>query len=490
MDGHRAARAVRSAAAALFTTCLLTVGTTAAATPAAAATDEPYRQGGATATLEGLKTYGQAVVEEDGEQLTTGAGLFEMAVDGGGRLQTYGLDVDNPTQQHARYGETDWARTSLHDNPDRGKILWILRHSYPQVDDLRALAKSARSGRLTPQTAAAGTQVAIWRFTDGRSAGRGDTGRVRIEAADPAAERLADHLQRSARQSAEPEASLSLDPAVLPRRGGGRLGPFTVRSGVSGAGIAVSQTPGAAAPGARITGRDGKPLESVRHGARLYLDVPEKQRAGTGSITVQAAAKVPVGRAFTGIDGHGTSQAQILAGSSRSMVSATAAVTWAENGAIPAVRAEKDCADDGVSLTVDNAGDRALRFRLAGRQYTVAASGSRTFRVPVREDQAYRIPFTDPHGPDKTFTGVLDCATRSADPITPAGADAAGAPELRTATVGGGGARSEAGGDLAETGAGSTPLIAGVAVGLVVAGAVTVLAVRRKSPDGNVLSRG
>ena len=113
---------------------------TATAAPAAAATgDEPSRQSGATATLEGLKTYGQAVVHEDGEELTAGAGLFEMAVDGGGRLQTYGLDVDNPTQQHARYGESDWSRTSLHDNPDAGKILWILRHSYPQVDDLRAV---------------------------------------------------------------------------------------------------------------------------------------------------------------------------------------------------------------------------------------------------------------------------------------------------------------------------------------------------------------
>jgi TQXA domain-containing protein len=492
MSGHTAARAARRLAVASLATFLLAAGVTATATPAyAASDDEPSRQGGATATLEGLKTYGQAVVHEDGEALTTGAGLFEMAVDGGGRLQTYGLDVDNPTQRHARYGETDWGRTSLHDNPQAGKILWILRHSYPQVDDLQTLAKTARSGKLSPRTAAAGTQVAIWRFTDGRSARKGGTGGVRIEASDPAAERLADHLERSARRMAEPRASLSLDPVALPRRSGSALGPFTVRT--SAPGVAVSQTPGSGSPHARIVGRDGQRATSVRDGARLYFEVPEGRPAGAASLTVQAATKVPVGRAFTGVGGHARSQAQILAGSSRSMVSATADVNWAEDGAIPAVKAEKNCARHGVGLTVSNAGDRPFRFRIGGREHAVAAADSRTFMVPVHEDQAYRIPLTGPHGLEKSFTGVLDCATRSALPVTEAGDDE-GDVTLRTATVGGGGAADAAAvaetGDLAETGAPGTPMIAGTAVGLVVLGAMAVLFVRRKNPDDGGVQEG
>ncbi|WP_246531010.1 thioester domain-containing protein [Streptomyces bathyalis] len=485
MGGHVAARAVRRSAAALFAAVLLTAGVTATAAPAAAATgDEPSRQSGATATLEGLKTYGQAVVHEDGEKLTTGAGLFEMAVDGGGRLQTYGLDVDNPTQQHARYGETDWGRTSLYDNPRAGKILWILRHSYPQVDDLRALAKSSRAGKLSPQTAAAGTQVAIWRFTDGRAEGPGEGGGVSIDAVDPAAEKLADHLERSARRMAEPKPSLTLGPGTLSRRSGSRLGPFTVRTGAPDA--AVSQTPGSAVPGARIVGRDGKPVTSVRDGAQLYLDVPEERRSGEGSMTVQAATKVPVGRAFTGVGGHAASQAQILAGSSRSMVSASAAVKWSKSGAIPAVKAEESCAREGVTFTVANAGDRPFRFRLAGLEHAVGEASSRTFTVPVGEDQAYRIPLAGRHGAARSFTGVLDCATKSSVPVTATGtnADAEGAPQLRTATVGGGsGSGKSDGGDLAETGTNSTELIAGTAVGLVALGAMAVLAVRRKNPD-------
>lgn len=346
------------------------------------------------------------------------------------------------------------------------------------MNDLQALAKKARSGKLTPQTAAAGTQVAIWRFTDGRGSGKG--GGVRVNAVDPAAEKLADHLQASARRMAEPEASLSLAPGALSRQSGSRLGPFTVRTQAAGA--SVSQTPGSATPGAKVVGGDGKPVTTAGDGSRIYLDVPQDRRTGTGSLTVQAVTKIPVGRAFAGTGGGAASQAQILAGSSQSTVTATATVDWADYGPVPAADAEKDCAKKGVSVTVANAGSRPMPFRLAGEAHTLAAGDSRTYTVPVREDQAYRIPLTGPRGLRESFRGVLDCATRSSVPATDE--DTAGASGLRTATVGGGGAEAAAeGGDLAETGTGSTPVIAGTAVGLVVIGAMAVLAVRRKNPD-------
>ncbi|MGC5413380.1 thioester domain-containing protein, partial [Streptomyces sp. DT225] len=70
------------------------------------------------------------------------------------------------TQDRAKYLETPWDQTSLGGNKDAGKILWVLQHSFPQVNDLSALAKAAGTGTLTEKTAAAGTQVAIWRFSD------------------------------------------------------------------------------------------------------------------------------------------------------------------------------------------------------------------------------------------------------------------------------------------------------------------------------------
>ena len=476
--GGLTARAARALAAAVLAPSLLAAAVTAGAGTAAAAGAEPSREGGATATLDGLKTYGQAVVREDGEDQRTGAGLFEMAVDGGGTLQTYGIDIDNPTQQQARYEETAWRATSLHDNRDAGKIRWILAHSYPQVNDLAALAKSAGAGRLSPETAAAGTQVAIWRYSDGAD----------VHAVDPAAEKLAGHLQRAARKLAEPRASLALEPASVAGRSGGLLGPVTVRTGAASVGVAPA--PDAASQGVRVVSEHGRPVTSARDGARLFFDVPDRGEPATTSLTVQAATKIPVGRALTGVGGSAKSQPQILAGSSRSTVSATATAGWAEDGAIPAVSARKNCAEGGLDVTVVNAGDRPFRFRLADRDREVAAGSTRTVTVPVQEDQPYRVPVTATEdtagaaGAGETFTGGLDCATaretggRAAEPDVTSRA----AP----ATVGGGEAREDAadGGDLAETGSGDTSLIVGLALGLVFLGAVAVYTLRGHRPDG------
>ena len=103
----------------------------------AAATDgTTQNQGGATATIGGLKTYGAAVIHDETGDREISAGLFEMSVDGGGTLQTYCVDIHNPTQRDARYHETSWGGTSLSANKDAGRIRWILQNSYPQVNDL------------------------------------------------------------------------------------------------------------------------------------------------------------------------------------------------------------------------------------------------------------------------------------------------------------------------------------------------------------------
>ncbi|MGW8703457.1 thioester domain-containing protein, partial [Streptomyces eurythermus] len=183
----------------------------------ALADEKPQTQNGATATINGLKTYGEAVIHENGTDLRVPAGLFDMSVDGGGTLQTYCVDLHNPTQRDAKYQETPWSGTSLGANADAGRIRWILQHSYPQVNDLDALAHKAGATGLTEQDAAAGTQVAIWRYSDA----------AKVEATDPQAEKLADYLEKSARPAAEPRASLTLDPPAVSGRPGDLLGPVT-----------------------------------------------------------------------------------------------------------------------------------------------------------------------------------------------------------------------------------------------------------------------
>ncbi|RFU88297.1 TQXA domain-containing protein [Streptomyces triticagri] len=455
--GRRSAR--------LTVTALLAAGLALpAATGASAADGEPQRQGGATATLVGLKTYDQAVVTEGGAERRVPAGLFEMAVDEGGTLRTYCVDMQSPTQKDAEYQETPWSGTSLGANEDAGRIRWIVRNSYPQVNDLTALAEKSGSGTLTEQAAAAGTQVAIWRYSD----------KADIKAVDPHAEKLADYLEKKARKLPEPEASLALDPPAVSGRPGERLGPVTVRTDV--ASVDVSPAGDAAANGVEIVDKAGRPVSTAKDGGQLYFDVPEGASAGSAALQVQATTKVPAGRAFA----SGTrSQAQILAGASEATVSAAATANWADKGAIPALTARENCAAGGVDITASNPGDEAFTFRLMDTTYTIEAGDTETVTVPLQEDQAYDFTVTGPHGFEKRFTGVLDCLTVSG--IGTEAIEPASGPSPASA---GGTALSGADEDLAETGgSNATPLIGGIAVALVVVGGAVVFLLRRKQAE-------
>ncbi|MCI3269544.1 Cys-Gln thioester bond-forming surface protein [Streptomyces sp. 7R015] len=430
----------------------------------AAAEETTQSQGGATATIGGLKTYGEAVIHGDSGDQRVSAGLFEMSVDGGGTLQTYCVDLHNPTQRDAKYHETPWSGTSLGANKDAGRIRWILENSYPQVNDLAALAvKAGVKGGLTEQDAAAGTQVAIWRYSDGAD----------VDAVDPQAERLADYLQKSAVDVAEPKASLTLDPPAVSGHPGELLGPVTVHT--NAAGVTLTPPADAAMTGVRIVGKDGKPLTAAADGSQVFFDVPEDAAAGSAELTVQASTTVPVGRAFAS---ESRSQTQILAGSSESTVSATASAAWAKKGPIPALSAVRNCAKGGVDITAANQGDEAFTFSLMETEYSIPAGESRTVTIPLQEDQPYDFTITGPGGLDKRFTGILDCKTEAQ---ASEGGDAVQTlSEPSPATVGG----SVDDTNLAATGGSSTtPLIAGVAIGLVViGGAALVLTGKKQSP--------
>ncbi|MFF3329464.1 Cys-Gln thioester bond-forming surface protein [Streptomyces sp. NPDC002888] len=438
---------------------LVAAGVLAGAGPAAA--DETAQtQGGATATIGGLKTYGTAVIHGDSGDQEVSAGLFEMSVEGGGTLQTYCADLHTPTQRDAKYHETPWSGTSLGTNKDAGRVSWILQHSYPQVNDLASLAEEAGiSGGLSEQDAAAGTQVAIWRYSDGAD----------VDAADPEAEKLADHLFKSARAMPEPKPSLTLDPPAVSGRPGELLGPVTVHTNAEG--VTVTPPADAAISGVRIVGKDGKPLTSATNGSQLFFDVPaEAAAAGSSDLTVQASTTVPVGRALTS---DSRSQTQILAGSSESTVSATAGATWATTGAIPALSAAKNCAKGAVDITATNQGDEPFTFDLMGTEHSIPAGETRTVTIPLQEDQAYDFTINGPAGFPQRFAGVLDCKTQTATTAITTQTLSEPSP----ATVGGTAPDT----NLAATGGSSaTPLIAGTAIALVVIGGAALVLLRRR----------
>ncbi|MFI7384697.1 TQXA domain-containing protein [Streptomyces sp. NPDC049813] len=457
----RAGRGVTRLAAAALVSGLALAGTISGAGPASA-DDGAGEPGGASATIGGLETYGDAVIHDDGGDQQVSAGLFRMTVDGGGMLQTYCVDIHNPTQTDAKYQETPWSGTSLGGNADAGRIRWILQNSYPQVNDLAALARKAGAGNLTEQDAAAGTQVAIWRYSD----------KADVDAVSPAAEKLADYLHKSARALTEPGASLTLTPGAVSGRPGERLGPVTVHTNADA--VSVAPPAGAAAQGVTVVDKAGKPVTTAADGGQLFFDVPQDAAPGSAALDVQASTTVPVGRAFTS---ETRSQTQILAGSSESTVAATATVNWADKGAVPALSARKNCAKGGLDITAVNKGDKPFTYTLMGAEYTTPAGATRTVTIPLQEDQAYDFTITGPHGFAKRLRGVLDCRTVAAAGSTDTGLTTQLTTQPSPASVGGTGT----GADLAETGSSNaTPVIAGLAIALVVVGGAALVIVRRK----------
>ncbi|MCX2969957.1 MULTISPECIES: thioester domain-containing protein [Streptomyces] len=431
--------------------------------------------GGANATLAGLKAHDRAVITHDGVTTETAAGLFEMSVTGGGSLLTYGIDMYSSTAHGAQYAEAPWAATPLHGNPEAGRIRWIVAHSYPQVDDLAELAERSGARELTPGTAAAGTQVAIWRYAGAGADGR----RPDVTAADPDAQKLADYLEREARTLPEPSASLTLESPAVAGRPGEALGPVTVRTGAQH--VSVAPGPEAARHGVRVVDLRGAEVTEARDGDRLWFDVPRDAADAQAGLTVQATAQLPVGRALAGSGPHGASQAQVVAGSSDTTVTARASASWTAQGAAPAVSARPDCAAGTVAVTVANRGDAPFEFSLGDEEHAIPGETTETVTVPVGEDQAYRIAVTGPDGHGPTFAGVLNCATLGtesaeeglsvhSEPVT-VGGDSSG-PEGSEGTV-----------NLAETGGGSSlPLLTAAAVGLLVLGGGAVLMLRRTTP--------
>ncbi|MFD3325926.1 thioester domain-containing protein [Streptomyces sp. NPDC058701] len=381
---------------------------------------------GASAVLDGLKTFGQAVLHSgDGSVRRIPAGLYEMRVDGGGMLQTYGVGVEGNAQPQARYTESGWSGSPLAAKGEAGRIRWVLEHSYPQLNDLAGLAEAAGATGLTAESAAAGTQVAIWRLADG----------ARVEAADPEAEKLADYLQRAAGRLPEPPASLALDPGDVSGPVGTRLGPVTVRTGAR----SVSVVPDAAAleMGVRVVDAEGKSLETAANGTRLYFEVPAGTPDGFASVTVQGATRVPVGRVFTsGVP----AQAQIVAGSSESAARATASAMW------PAVPAADPAAVGAAAATTAGAGSGTDAGATVGTASgATAGTGS-------------GVSAGTGSGPSAMNLGTQSTA------LSPDSPD---------------GERLAASGSSA-----ATPVIASLAVGLVVLGGLVVLVLRKRPLEG------
>ncbi|KJS56365.1 hypothetical protein VM98_07420 [Streptomyces rubellomurinus subsp. indigoferus] len=450
---------------------------------AAVAADGPGA--GVTAVVQN-KMFGEKVdVEGKG---AVDAGLFTLKTASGEELRTYCIDFDNPVYLNsgAKYHEADWSASSLNSNANAPQIRWILDNSYPHVQ-LAKLRDAIGDADLSEEDAAAGTQTAIWKFSDGKTA----TPR------NEHAKKLRDYLTGDANKgvAAEPKPSLTLTPDSVTGKAGGKLGPFVLNSSANAVKLAVS---GDAADKIKVLDKDGKAVSGALTGpigkdTQLFLDVPAGTPDGKAALSASADTSVLSGRVFmSDLDDAGNhSQTMILADSIKVSVAAEAKATWKQGtGALVDSSAKVECANGGVRVTVNNAGDQPATVTVGKQQVTVQPGKSENVLVKVAEKAHYEIAVAGPNGYTKTFTGTLDCktgVTPTGAPTTPAatGTPTAGpstaaahpAPSTTSAAPGTGG--------LAQTGASSnTPIIAGVAGALVVAGGASVFFLRRRGRHG------
>ncbi|MFC5667593.1 Cys-Gln thioester bond-forming surface protein [Kitasatospora misakiensis] len=476
---------------------------------AAAAADAPG--GAVTAVIQPTLMSEEIAIE--GSHAIQG-GLFTLKT-ADGEIKTYCIDIDHPVDitSGIEYQESDWKSSSLgrpEKAQDASKIRWILENSYPQVTDLKKLAADAGvKGELTKEDAAAGTQAAIWKFSDGKNA-------IPVDAE---AKQLRDYLVSDKNKgiAAEPKPSLSLTPDSVSGKPGGKIGPFTLNSSANEVKFAVA---GDSADKVKLVDKDGKPVTDlagpIQKDTPLFLDVPEGTADGTATVQAAAETVVPSGRVFLskGYTPAKHSQTMILAGSTKLSVKDAAKATWkAAKGPLVDSSAVVECVSNGVKVSVANGGDEAANVSVKpGKDITVQPGKIETVVVPVAEDTAYDITVTGPNGFSKNFKGVLDCKTTSVTtptptpsattpstkPSTPAPTTAAptGAASVTpsstvsaTATAAHPAPTSSAPGStggLAQTGGSdATPIIAAVAGGLVVAGGAAVFLLRRRRNGGN-----
>lgn len=278
-----------------------------AAPPAVAATSGKYvgtAEPGMSVSLDG----------RDGDVRTL---LLGLRLDDGTELKTYCVELHVSAREGARMSEAPWERypgTSAPFEVQPDKVLWILHNSYPNVS-LNELGEKVGS-RLSTRQAIAGTQAAIWHFSD----------EANLDADNPAAVRaLYTYLTGDANTglTEQPPVSLAVTPESIGEVPAGEAaGPYTVSSTADSVTLTVSGPEGVA-----VVDADGNPLDQAANGTKFWLSAPADGEAASATVTATAAATVEKGRLFVGDDSKPT-QTLIVAASTPAKAKVSAAAEW------------------------------------------------------------------------------------------------------------------------------------------------------------------
>ena len=281
----------------------------------------PAAAAATTVTYNGSYAGGHAVWMNGTLHATS---VFRLDVTGGGTLRAYCADLGVPITS----GDTYEVQQLGSQVPNPDKVLWILQNSYPVLTTTQ-LATASGVSTMNATIAIAGTQAAIWHYTDGR-----DLDDKNLETVKELYAYLIGSANTGA--SSQPAPSLSITPD-LKSTTGGRVGPFTINWSGSTP-VDLSTNPAFTIFNA-ATG--GSAVTTASDGDEVWVQVPSGTAPGDVVVNATGSASVSGGWALVNPDRPTEVQklafagTQTLTASSSAKITVTASPTPTDPGTTP-----------------------------------------------------------------------------------------------------------------------------------------------------------
>ncbi|THV27644.1 Cys-Gln thioester bond-forming surface protein [Glycomyces paridis] len=229
----------------------------------------------------------------DGDRYDVWANVLGLTPHGSEEtLVVYCIDIMTPLDTESPYAEGHWEESGV---ANLEQVRWVLFNGYPNVGAADLIESAGGevnpdwSDQETAEVAYAGTQAAVWHFTDDWDLLEDNPVKGGNDGEDEAVLKVYEHLTEEPGRVPDPsEFTVDLEGADTAAYEDGRFGPYTIRSNAGA--VALE------AEGARLEDADGDPIESLEDGEEFWIVLDEGSEEV--SISGTAAYDLPVGRVF------------------------------------------------------------------------------------------------------------------------------------------------------------------------------------------------
>jgi TQXA domain-containing protein/LPXTG-motif cell wall-anchored protein len=267
--------------------------------------------------------------------------LIPLVVNDNGEIEkVFAYCVELPTLlkdkvplKEAPWGKHPGEKTQFNDPENAGKVLWILTHSFPVLDE-KAFQKQW-GDQFDKQEMIGATQAAIWHFSDGVKL---DEGKQNKENADVTT-LYKKFLEQAKNEGKQVTPTMEIKPESKSGKAGEKIGPYTVTTTASEVKL-TAKLP----KGVTITDAKGNPLAVQNDGDKVqakaavgekvtefFVNVPADADKGEATMNVSAEAVLQAGRLFVAQDSNQKTQSLVIAKNSKVKVDKDAKADWTVN---------------------------------------------------------------------------------------------------------------------------------------------------------------